>query len=121
MHQNMPQSESTCPRDAVHPSGWPPFIARLALLEIFQHSSGINKNLAYLGGHSMARVENGFVVLFGSLIQTVAAGFAVAHLVGKRRRHDLTVSRIYSMILPFDRTNILEFLLQQWWVPSVSM
>lgn len=34
----------------------------------------------YLGGHSMAGIKDGFVILFSPLVQAVAAGFAVPHL-----------------------------------------
>lgn len=35
---------------------------------------------AHLGGHAVAGVENGTVVILRSLVQTVATGFAVPHL-----------------------------------------
>lgn len=37
-----------------------------------------------LGGHAVAGVEDGFVVVLGALVQTVAAGFAVPHLKNNR-------------------------------------
>lgn len=33
-----------------------------------------------LRGHAVAGVQDGFVVVLGALVQTVAAGFAVPHL-----------------------------------------
>lgn len=35
---------------------------------------------ADLGGHAMAGVQDGFVIVLGALVQTVAAGLAVPHL-----------------------------------------
>lgn len=37
-----------------------------------------------LGGHAVAGVEDGFVVLLRALVQAVAASFAVPHLKGNR-------------------------------------
>lgn len=37
-----------------------------------------------LGGHAVAGVEDGFVVVLGALVQTVAASFAVPHLKDNR-------------------------------------
>lgn len=39
---------------------------------------------ADLGGHAVAGVEDGFVVVLRALIQAVAARFAVPHLEGNR-------------------------------------
>lgn len=36
-----------------------------------------------LGGHAVARVQDGFVVVLGALVQAVATGFTVSHLEGK--------------------------------------
>lgn len=33
-----------------------------------------------LGGHAVAGVQNGLVVVFSALVQAVAASFAVSHL-----------------------------------------
>lgn len=51
---------------------------------------GIFKNVYFpslwsdLGGHAVAGVEDGFVVVLGALVQTVAASFAVPHLKDNR-------------------------------------
>lgn len=38
-----------------------------------------------LGGHAVAGVEDGFVVVLGALVQAVSAGLAVPHLRGDTR------------------------------------